>query len=55
MDTIAGSLEKMFDFDRRDDDRPRRLILDETTGAVLSSSFDDDDHDHDGDHDRDRR
>jgi hypothetical protein len=49
MDTIAGPLDKMFDFERRDDDRQRRLILDEATGVVVSSSFDDDDRDHDGD------
>jgi hypothetical protein len=36
-DTIAGSLNNMFDFDRRNDD-PRKLILDEQTGAVVSSS-----------------
>jgi hypothetical protein len=42
MDTIAGSLEHMFDFDRR---RERRLILDEKTGVVVSSTFGDDDHD----------
>ena len=48
MDTIAGSLENMFDFDHRDPDHSR-LILDETTGAVVFSSFgDNDDADHDG-------
>jgi phospholipase C len=52
MDTIAAALDKMFDFDRREDDRQRRLILDEKTGVVVSSSFDDDDHDGDRDHDR---
>jgi phospholipase C len=46
MDTIAGSLESMFDFNRRDND-DRRLILDETTGAVVFSSFGHDDDDHD--------
>jgi len=48
-DTIAGSLDHMFDFDRRED--PRKLILDETTGTVVfaSSGDDDDDRDH-GDH-----
>jgi phospholipase C len=45
-DTIAGSLEHMFDFDNRDE-APRKLILDETTGAVVWSSDGDDDHDHD--------
>jgi phospholipase C len=50
-DTIAGSLNSMFDFDR-DEDQPRRLILDPKTGAVISftaSDDDDDHHDHDGD------
>ena len=47
-DTIAGALNSMFDFDRRDD-RPRKLILDEATGAVVQvvASHDDD---HDDDH-----
>ncbi|MGZ5804840.1 MAG: phospholipase C [Xanthobacteraceae bacterium] len=52
MDTIAAALDKMFDFDTRDEDRSRRLILDEATGVVVSSSFDDDDRDHDRDRDR---
>jgi phospholipase C len=47
MDTIAGKLDHMFDFDGRDRDEPRKLILDPATGAVVISSFDDDD-----DHDR---
>lgn len=37
-DTIAGTIENMFDFDRRDDDGPRKLILDEATGAVVLAS-----------------
>ena len=43
-DTIAGSLKNMFDFDR-DEDEPRKVILDEKTGAVVSvtASRDDDD------------
>jgi phospholipase C len=41
-DTIAGTIENMFDFDRRDED-PRVLILDPATGAVVSASRDDDD------------
>jgi phospholipase C len=48
-DTIAGTLNNMFDFDR-DDDEPRRVILDEATGVVVSVSAsrdDDDDRDHD--------
>jgi phospholipase C len=50
-DTIAGTLEHMFDFDDRDEDHPRKVILDEKTGAVLfATGRDDDDHDHD--HDR---
>jgi phospholipase C len=48
-DTIAGSLNKMFDFDDRDEDGPRKLILDEATGQIVfaTSNRDDDDHDHD--------
>lgn len=42
-DTIAGPLNHMFDFDRRDKE-PRKLILDVKTGAVVSSSSEDDDH-----------
>jgi len=42
-DTIAGSLRSMFDFDRPFEDGPRKLILDETTGAVVSVSHDRDD------------
>jgi phospholipase C len=43
-DTIAGTLNNMFDFDR-DDDGPRKVILDEATGVVVSvsASRDDDD------------
>jgi phospholipase C len=47
-DTIAGSLHNMFDFDRPFEEGPRKLILDETTGAVVSVS-------HDRDDDRDDR
>ena len=53
-DTIAGPLNNMFDFDRRDE-RPRKLFLDETTGAivkVVASGDDDHDRDHDDDHGR---
>jgi phospholipase C len=47
-DTIAGTLNHMFDFDR-DVDEPRRVILDEATGAVVSTSASrDDDDDRDG-------
>jgi phospholipase C len=50
-DTIAGTLNNMFDFDRDVDNDDRRLILDPATGAIVSSSHhdgdDDDDH---GDH-----
>jgi phospholipase C len=44
-DTIAGTLEPMFDFDDRSEDHPRKVILDENTGAVVFVSDDDDDHD----------
>jgi len=37
-DTIAGTLEHMFDFDDRDEDHPRKLILDENTGVVVWAS-----------------
>jgi phospholipase C len=44
-DTIAGPLNNMFDFDDRDEDHPRKLILDENTGVVVSAAKgDDDDH-----------
>jgi phospholipase C len=50
-DTIAGTLEHMFDFDDHNADNPRKLILDQATGAVVwTSARDGDDHDHD--HDR---
>jgi phospholipase C len=43
-DTIAGTIENMFDFDRRNED-PRVLFLDPATGAVVfASQPDDDDH-----------
>jgi phospholipase C len=45
MDTIAGSIEHMFDFDRNGDGDDRKLILDPQTGAVVSSGR------HDGDDD----
>jgi phospholipase C len=45
-DTIAGTIEHMLDFDDRDED-PRKLILDEKTGAVIFASDGDEDHDHD--------
>jgi phospholipase C len=48
-DTIAGSINNMFDFDR-DEDRPRKVILDEATGAVVSVSVSRDDHDRDDRH-----
>jgi phospholipase C len=50
-DTIAGTIEHMFDFDRRVDNDDHKLILDPKTGAVVFASHDDDD---DFDHDRDR-
>ena len=53
-DTIAGSIDSMFDFDRMDEIFPRRVILDQNTGAVVSvtgfQDHDRDDHDHDHDH-----
>jgi phospholipase C len=46
-DTIAGPLNNMFDFDHRDERNPRKVVLDETTGAVVSiTGGDDDDHRH---------
>jgi phospholipase C len=46
-DTIAGTLDHMFDFDDRDEDHPRKLILDEATGAVrFASGRDGGDSDH---------
>ncbi|HEY4835567.1 MAG TPA: alkaline phosphatase family protein [Bradyrhizobium sp.] len=43
-DTIAGPLNNMFDFDdHRDEEGPRKLILDEATGVVVSASEGDDD------------
>jgi phospholipase C len=44
-DTIAGPLDNMFDFDHRDDNR--RLILNESTGVVVSATSG---HDQDDDH-----
>jgi phospholipase C len=45
-DAIAGPLNNMFDFDDRDEDHPRKLLLDEKTGVVVSASSGDDDDDH---------
>jgi phospholipase C len=42
-DTIAGPLNNMFDFDRHDEDGPRKVILDPNTGVVVSASGGDDD------------
>ncbi|MGY4432198.1 phospholipase C [Bradyrhizobium sp. F1.13.1] len=47
-DTIAGKIDNMFDFDRRDEDAPRKVILDENTGVVLTTSGGDRDDDHGG-------
>ena len=52
-DTIAGSIEPMFDFNRDVDNDDRKLILDPQTGAIVFSSHRDEDHDHDNDHDHD--
>ena len=35
-DTIAGSLNNMFDFDKREKDKARELFLDPATGAAIS-------------------
>ena len=45
-DAIAGPLNNMFDFDDRDEGGPRKLVLDEKTGIVVSASKGDDDHRH---------
>jgi phospholipase C len=37
-DTIAGTVEHMFDFDDSNEDFPRKLILDENTGVVVWAS-----------------
>jgi phospholipase C len=49
-DTIAGPLNNMFDFDRRDE-QPRKLFLDEASGAVVKVVASDEDDRHDHDHD----
>ena len=41
-DTIAGPLNNLFDFSRRDEDEPRKVILDENTGAGAFVSHRDD-------------
>ena len=50
-DTIAGSIEHMFNFDRVVDNDDRKLILDPQTGVIVFSTHRDEDHDHDNDHD----
>jgi len=47
-DTIAGPLNNMFDFDDNHERNPRKVVLDEATGAVVSvtGGGDDDDHRH---------
>jgi phospholipase C len=42
-DTIAGTIENMFDFDGRAANDDNKLILDPSTGAVVSASRRDDD------------
>ena len=37
-DTIAGPLDNVFNFDDRDDEGARKLVLDEATGVVVSAS-----------------
>jgi phospholipase C len=52
-DTIAGTIEHMFDFDdHRGNENDRKLILDPSTGAVVFNSHRDDDNGDDHDHDR---
>ena len=36
-DTIAGSIDNMFDFDHRSEDHPRRLFLNPDNGSVIAS------------------
>jgi phospholipase C len=47
-DTIAGTLDHMFDFDRDVDNDDRKLILNPANGTIVSGGGDDDD-DHHGD------
>jgi len=42
-DTIAGTIEHMFDFDRRADNDDNKLILDPSTGTVVFASRRDED------------
>jgi phospholipase C len=48
-DTIAGPLNNMFDFQQRDEE-PRKLFLDEASGAVVKAVASHDDHDRDDRH-----
>jgi hypothetical protein len=48
-DTVAGTIEHMFDFDRSVDNDDNKLILDPSTGAVVFASG------HDGDGDQNRQ
>src|SRR4029077_3693082 len=50
-DTVAGSIEHMFNFDRDVDNDDRKLLLDPQTGVIVFSSHRDEDHDHDDHHD----
>jgi phospholipase C len=43
-DTIAGTIENMFDFDHFVDNDDNKLILNPTTGAVVSTGHSDHDH-----------
>jgi phospholipase C len=52
-DTIAGPLDNMFDFDRREDQGPRRVFLDPSSGAVIAVTGGGSDDDENRD-DRDR-
>jgi hypothetical protein len=43
-DTIAGTLNNMFDFDRHQEGEARKVFLDPATGAVVRVVADDDEH-----------
>jgi phospholipase C len=43
-DTIAGTIEHMFDFDRHEEGEARKVFLDPATGAVVRVVADDDEH-----------
>jgi phospholipase C len=43
-DTIAGTLNNMFDFDRREEGEARKVFLDPASGAIVRVVADDDEH-----------